>query len=361
MSDIPKTFQLQSLNSNPLIIAGPCSAESEEQVFETVSQIKANAPSVGLIRAGIWKPRTRPNSFEGIGGIGLPWLKNAGNAVGLPVCTEVANAKHVEEALKAGIDVLWIGARSTVSPFIVQEIADALRGVQIPVFVKNPVNPDLALWLGAIERIDQAGIKDIAAIHRGFSSYNKTKYRNAPNWEIPIELKRQSPEIPIICDPSHIGGNRDLILTIAQQAMNLQFNGLMIETHISPDEAWSDAAQQVTPKSLGKILTLLKTNQREANDSISFPELTAYRQEIDRLDSYMLELLAERMNIAVEIGKYKKENQIAIHQPKRWAATIKRALGIGKTNALSENFILELFQKIHKESIEKQSKGDDMV
>ena len=346
---------LQSDSSKPFIIAGPCSAETEEQVLETIKQITQHTQQVQLIRAGIWKPRTRPNSFEGIGSIGLPWLKNAGKAVGLPVCTEVANAKHVEEALKADIDVLWIGARSTVSPFIVQEIADAIRGVKIPVLIKNPVNPDLALWMGAIERIAQVGVNEIGAIHRGFSSYNKTKYRNVPNWEIPIELKRQAPELPIICDPSHIGGNRDLIFNISQQAMNLQFNGLMIETHINPNEAWSDAAQQVTPQSLADILKRLKTNQQEASDSTQFPELNAYRQEIDRLDNYMLELLAERMNIAVEIGKYKKENQIAIHQPKRWADTIKRALEIGKTNGLSESFLLELFQKIHKESIDKQS------
>ena len=358
MSKPSSIFQVQSNQKEPFIIAGPCSAETEMQVMQTVKQIAQHVPKVRMIRAGIWKPRTRPNSFEGIGSIGLPWLKNAGKAVGLPVCTEVANAKHVEEALKAEIDVLWIGARSTVSPFIVQEIADALRGVQIPVLVKNPVNPDLALWLGAIERLTQVGIKDIGAIHRGFSSYNKTKYRNVPNWEIPIELKRQSPEIPIICDPSHIGGSRELIFNLSQQAMNLQFNGLMIETHNSPDEAWSDAAQQVTPLALAQILVQLKTNQREANDESQFPELSAYRQEIDRLDNYILELLAERMNIAVEIGKYKKGNQIAIHQAKRWAYTIQRALEIGKTNGLSEAFILELFQKIHKESIDKQTSKD---
>lgn len=358
MSKPSSIFQLSNTLQDPFIIAGPCSAETEVQVLETVKLIAQQCPQVNLLRAGIWKPRTRPNSFEGIGSIGLPWLKNAGNEVGLPVSTEVANAKHVEEALKAGIDVLWIGARSTVSPFIVQEIADALRGVKIPVMVKNPVNPDLALWIGALERLSQVGIKDLAAIHRGFSSYNKTKYRNVPNWEIPIELKRQFPELPIICDPSHIGGSRDLIFTLSQQAMNLQFNGLMIETHLNPDDAWSDAAQQVKPSVLGEILHQLKTNQQEASDSSQFPELNVYRQEIDRLDNYMLELLAERMNIATEIGKYKKTNHIAIHQPKRWAATIKRALEIGATNGLSEAFILELFQKIHKESIDKQSKGE---
>lgn len=337
------------------MIAGPCSAETEEQVQETIQEIVSLNPSVQLLRAGIWKPRTRPNSFEGIGSKALPWLKNAGNAVGLPVCTEVANAKHVEEALKAQIDVLWIGARSTVSPFIVQEIADALRGVDIPVFIKNPVNPDLALWLGGIERMQQVGIKQIAAIHRGFSSYNKSMYRNVPNWEIPIELKRIAPELPLVCDPSHIGGKRDLIHAIAQQAMNLQFDGLMIETHRDPDAAWSDAAQQVTPSALAKILADLDTNQIDAEDIDEFPKLKAYRQEINRLDNYILELLAERMGISEEIGAFKKENNIAIYQPTHWAETVKKALAIGQTNGLSQEFILELFQKIHNESIERQS------
>ncbi len=354
MTTLP--FFSETKDQGPLIIAGPCSAETEEQVQETIQEIVKLSPQVKLLRAGIWKPRTRPNSFEGMGTIALPWLKNAGNAVGLPVCTEVANAKHVEEALKAEIDVLWIGARSTVSPFIVQEIADALRGVDIPVFIKNPVNPDLALWMGGIERMQQVGIKQIAAIHRGFSSYNKTMYRNVPNWEIPIELKRQAPELPIICDPSHIGGKRDLIATISQQAMNLKFDGLMIETHRSPDDAWSDAAQQVTPKALAEIIANLETNQKEATNTDEFPKLNAYRQEIDRLDNYILELLAERMGIAEEIGVFKQTNHIAIHQPTRWAETVKKAIAIGQTNGLSQEFILELFQKIHNESIERQSK-----
>lgn len=341
--------------NTPLFIAGPCSAETEEQVLQTVKEIAEFTPQVQIIRAGIWKPRTRPNSFEGVGAIGLPWLIKAGKKYNLPVSVEIANAKHVEEALKAGIDVLWIGARSTVSPFIVQEIADALRGVDIPIMVKNPINPDLALWLGAIERLEQVGVNDIAAIHRGFSSYNKSIYRNVPNWEIPIELKRQKPELPIICDPSHITGNRDLLFNVSQQAMNLNFDGLMIETHITPDSAWSDAAQQITPSNLKKILDSLNTQQKQVSNTNDFPVLNDYRQEIDRLDNYILELLAERMNIASEIGKLKQDNQIAIHQPKRWANTVKRALEIGKTNGLSENFILELFKKIHNESIDRQS------
>lgn len=342
-------------SQSPLIIAGPCSAETEEQVMQTVNEIATLTPQVQLLRAGIWKPRTRPNSFEGVGAIGLPWLINAGKKNHLPVSIEIANAKHVEEALKAGVDVLWIGARSTVSPFIVQEIAEALRGVDVPIMVKNPINPDLALWMGAIERLEQVGVKDIAAIHRGFSSYNKSIYRNVPNWEIPIELRRQKPNLPIICDPSHIAGKRDLLFNIAQQALNLNFDGLMIETHINPNEAWSDAAQQITPERLKSFLQDLKTQQKEVADTNEFPSLKDYRQEIDRLDNYILELLAERMNIASEIGQLKKENQIAIHQPKRWADTVKRALEIGKTNGLSENFILALFQKIHNESIDRQS------
>lgn len=349
--------QKDNNNQQPLIIAGPCSAETEDQVLTSVQQIAELCPQVGLIRAGIWKPRTRPNAFEGVGKEGLAWLKNAGNEVNLPVATEVANAQHVEEALKAGIDVLWIGARSTVSPFIVQEIANALRGVDIPVFVKNPVNPELALWLGAIERLAQVGLKNIAAIHRGFSSYSASMYRNVPLWEIPIELRRRAPELPIICDPSHIAGKRGLLFDVAQQAMNLQFDGLMIESHINPDEAWSDAAQQVSPKDLQDLLGKLNTEQKVVSSVQDFAELHAYRNEIDRLDNYILELLAERMNISKEIGKYKKKNKIAIHQAQRWASTVKRALEIGKNNGLSEQFILELFQKIHNESIDKQLKS----
>lgn len=347
-----------SIFQSQLFIAGPCSAETEEQVLQTALAIKENAPQINMLRAGIWKPRTRPNSFEGVGEKALTWLKKAGMETNLPVCTEIANAYHVEKALEAKIDVLWIGARSTVSPFIVQEIADALKGVDIPIMVKNPVNPDLSLWMGAIERISNTGIKQIAAIHRGFSSYNKTKYRNVPNWEIPIELKRQLPNIPIICDPSHIAGKRDLIAQVCQQAMNLQYNGLMIETHQNPNKAWSDAEQQITPETLGSLLTTLKTDKTEVSnkEDNAHPTLHHLRQEIDRLDNYILELLAERMDISTQIGKFKRANNIAVYQPQRWDYTVKRALEIGKTNGLSEEFILALFQKIHNESIEKQNK-----
>lgn len=357
MSAHSDTFKFAIKPNKPLLIAGPCSAETEEQVIQLAQAIQTNCPQVSLLRAGIWKPRTRPNSFEGIGEIGLVWLKKASRITKLPVCTEVAKAGHVEAALKAEIDVLWIGARSTVSPFIMQEIADALRGVDIPVMVKNPINPDLALWLGGIERIQQAGIKEIAAIHRGFSSYNTSKYRNVPNWEIPIELKRQAPNLPLICDPSHIGGRRELIAPLAQQAVNLQFDGLMIETHLEPHKAWSDAEQQISPDALGHLIASLSTSLKEASQEDEYPRLDTYRQEIDRLDNYILELLAERMNIAGEIGNYKKQERIAIHQPKRWADTVKRALELGETNGLSKAFILELFQKIHNESIERQAKN----
>jgi chorismate mutase len=357
MSAHSDTFKFAIKPNKPLLIAGPCSAETEEQVIQLAQAIQANCPQVSLLRAGIWKPRTRPNSFEGIGEKGLAWLKKASRITKLPVCTEVAKAGHVEAALKAEIDVLWIGARSTVSPFIMQEIADALRGVDIPVMVKNPINPDLALWLGGIERIQQAGIKEIAAIHRGFSSYNTSKYRNVPNWEIPIELKRQAPNLPLICDPSHIGGRKELVAPLAQQAVNLQFDGLMIETHLEPQKAWSDAEQQITPDALGHLIASLSTPLKEASQEEEYPRLDTYRQEIDRLDNYILELLAERMNIAGEIGNYKKQERIAIHQPKRWADTVKRALEVGETNGLSKAFILELFQKIHNESIERQAKN----
>lgn len=355
MANTSKKFDFDLFKQGKVFIAGPCSAETEEQLHETITELAKECPQVKLIRAGIWKPRTRPNSFEGVGAIALSWLKEAAQLVDLPVAIEVANAKHVEKALEAEIDVLWIGARSTVSPFIVQEIAEALRGVDIPVFVKNPVNPELALWLGAIERLEQVGLKDIAAVHRGFSAYSKSIYRNVPNWEIPIELRRQAPNLPIICDPSHIAGKRNLLFDVAQQAMNLQFDGLMIESHRKPDEAWSDAEQQLTPLALKELLQKLNTEQKAVAKSEDYNELKEFRTEIDRLDNYILELLSERMSIAREIGKYKKANDIALHQAQRWADTVRRALEIGKNNGLSENFILELFQKIHKESLDKQS------
>ena len=342
-------------NTHPFVIAGPCSAEGEEQVMQTVQQIVTqSAGKVNMIRAGIWKPRTRPNSFEGVGEIGLPWVKNAGRAVGLPVMVEVANPEHVEAALKNEIDVLWIGARTTVSPFAIQEIADSLKGVDIPVLIKNPINPDLELWIGAVERFYQSGLKKLGVIHRGFSSYEKTIYRNPPMWEIPIELRRRYPEIPIIVDPSHMGGTRDLIYILSQQTMDMGFDGLMIESHINPDKAWSDAKQQVTPERLGEILNSLIIRQPKISED-NMHSLHDLRLRIDRIDDYIIELLAERMGISEEIGTLKKENQLAIHQSERWAQIVKRALEKGKTGGLTEEFILKLFQQVHNESIRHQS------
>ncbi len=338
------------------MISGPCSAEGEEQMMNTVKEIVQHANGkVQMIRAGIWKPRTRPNSFEGVGEIGLPWVKNAGRAVGLPVMVEVANPEHVEAALENEIDVLWIGARTTVSPFAVQEIADSLKGVDIPVLIKNPINPDLELWIGAVERFYQSGIKKLGVIHRGFSSYQKTIYRNPPMWEIPIELRRRYPEIPIIVDPSHMGGTRDLIYVLSQQAMNMGFDGLMIESHINPDKAWSDAKQQVPPEQLGEILNALIVRQPKISTDNLQP-LQDLRLRIDRIDDYIIELLSERMGISEEIGELKKENGLAIHQAERWAQIVKRAVAKGKTGGLTEEFILKLFQQVHNESIVHQSK-----
>lgn len=329
--------------------------EGEEQVFETVRQLVQYAGNkIHLIRGGIWKPRTRPNSFEGVGEIGLPWLKSAGKEVGLPVTVEVANPEHVEAALKAEIDVLWIGARTTVSPFAVQEIADSLKGVDIPVLIKNPVNPDLELWLGAIERIHAVGIKKLGAIHRGFSSYEKTAYRNPPMWEIPIELRRRYPEIPIIVDPSHMGGSRDMIYMLAQQGMDMGFDGLMIEAHRNPEKAWSDAKQQVTPQRLAEILEALIVRQPKTTTDELQP-LRDLRARVDRIDDYIIELLSERMGISEQIGALKKLNHLAIHQSERWAYIVKRALEKGKTGGLTEEFLLKLFQQIHNESIRHQS------
>lgn len=343
-------------SAHPFVISGPCSAEGEEQMMITVKDIVKHAGGkVHMIRAGIWKPRTRPNSFEGVGEIGLPWVKNAGRAVNLPVCVEVANPEHVEAALKNEIDVLWIGARTTVSPFAVQEIADSLKGVDIPVLVKNPINPDIELWLGALERLNQTGIKKLGVIHRGFSSYEKTAYRNPPMWEIPIELRRRHPQIPIIVDPSHMGGTRDLIAALSQQGLDMGFEGLMIESHINPDKAWSDAKQQITPARLGEILQSMIVRQPNASSNGLQP-LHDLRARIDRIDDYIIELLGERMGISEQIGGVKKENQLAIHQSERWAQIVKRALAKGKTGGLTEDFILKLFQQIHNESIRHQGK-----
>ncbi len=339
----------------PFVIAGPCSAESREQLLATAEGL-AGLP-ISLLRAGIWKPRTRPNSFEGVGAPGLAWLKEAGEVAGVPVTTEVASPQHVEEALNAGIDVLWVGARTTVNPFSVQAIADALKGVDIPVLVKNPINPDIELWIGALERLNQAGLTKLGAIHRGFSSYDQSKYRNRPTWRIPIELRRRIPHLPIICDPSHISGNRVLLFGVAQKALDLTFDGLMIESHVNPDAALSDAKQQVTPAELGRLMAKLEVKRLSSDDDAYKARIDDLRRQIDALDVQAIELLAQRMNIAKEIGFYKKINNIAIFQPERWKETISSRVESGKSKGLSEEFVMRVYQLIHEESIRHQEAG----
>lgn len=338
----------------PVLISGPCSAETPEQVEATVEQLAATG-KVNVLRAGIWKPRTRPNSFEGVGEPALQWLVDAGRKYNMPVATEVANVQHVDAALKAGVDILWIGARTTVNPFSVQEIADAVKGMDIPIMVKNPVNPDLQLWIGALERMSNAGITKLAAIHRGFSSFEKTPFRNAPMWEIPIELKRLYPQLDILCDPSHIAGNRDLVPLVAQKALDLDMSGLMIESHITPDKAWSDAAQQVTPAGLNKLISELVVRQASISSSEFRDILEKLREEIDGIDDDIIQLLASRMDIAEKIGEYKRDNQVTILQVNRWEQIISERSRQGQAMGLSEGFVRELLQLIHKESIRRQT------
>ena len=333
-------------------ISGPCSAESPEQVMETARGVAKH--DVHILRAGIWKPRTRPNSFEGVGTVGLKWLKEAGKAVGLPVCVEVANVKHVYEALRNGIDILWLGARTTTNPFAVQEIADALEGVDIPVMIKNPVNPDLSLWMGAFERIQGAGITKLAAIHRGFSTYEPSKYRNKPQWEIPIELRRTHPELPLICDPSHICGTREFLQPVSQKALDLNFDGLMIEAHPNPDKALSDAKQQVTPDRLGDILEQLVHRHVEIDPQV-VNKLEFLREEIDDLDHQLINILGRRMQIADQIGHYKKENNITILQSSRWSEIIADRVNYAIGKNISRDIITEILQMVHKESIRHQT------
>ena len=339
----------------PIIIAGPCSAETEAQVFETAKQL-SEIGQVNMLRAGIWKPRTRPGNFEGIGEVGLKWLIDAGKAFNLLTTTEVANANHVELALKAGVDVLWIGARTTVNPFSVQAIADAVKGTNIPVMIKNPINPDLQLWVGAIERIQKAGITDISAIHRGFSSYEKTKFRNEPKWGIPIELMRLFPELPIICDPSHIGGSRELIESLSQKALDMNMSGLMIETHITPDTAWSDAKQQITPKRLNEILSNLVVRELDSSNTEFLSKLNSLRAQIDDSDQKLLEVLADRFKIIDKIGNYKKESNTTILQPDRWFEILSTRKINGSELGIDEEFIDKLLKLIHKESVALQTK-----
>lgn len=340
-------------SKRPFIIAGPCSAETEEQVLQTARELVKQ--DIDLFRAGIWKPRTRPGSFEGVGVEGLRWLKRVKEETGLRVTTEVAKTEHVFEALKYGIDVLWLGARTTVNPFSVQEVADALRGTDIPVFIKNPINPDLALWMGAIERIYKAGITKIGVIHRGFSHHGESKYRNVPRWQIPIELKRVFPDIQILCDNSHICGRRDTLLDVAQKAMDLNFDGIMTEVHPTPDDAWSDAAQQITPAQFKELTEKLKVRKPTYDESF-MDQLEHLRHQIDEIDDDLLNLLEARMKLSESIGEYKKQNNIAILQPDRWGEILERSVAKGTAKGLTKDFVYDVFKAIHKESIDKQSK-----
>lgn len=336
----------------PVIIAGPCSAETEEQVLATARELATQ--DIDLFRAGIWKPRTRPNAFEGVGTVGLSWLKKVKEETGLKTTTEVANTQHVFEALKHGIDVLWIGARTTVNPFSVQEVADAIKGVDIPVLIKNPVNPDLQLWIGAIERIYKAGVTKISAVHRGFSYHGESPYRNVPRWQIPIELKRLFPDIQIICDNSHICGRRDILQTVAQKALDLNFDGIMTEVHPTPDDAWSDAKQQITPTVFAKLTSELLV-RKATTDNVEFLETMDHlRNEIDEIDNELLNMLSRRMQLADQIGLYKKRNNIAILQPSRWNEILETSIAQGKALGLSEEFIKVFLKAVHEESINHQ-------
>lgn len=339
---------------HPLVIAGPCSAETEEQVLTIAHALKNS--DVSVFRAGIWKPRTRPGGFEGVGVIGLKWLQRAKAETGLPMAIEVANRNHVELALEHDIDVLWIGARTTVNPFAVQEIADALRGTNKTVLLKNPVNPDLSLWIGGLERLHQANIANLGVIHRGFSTYEKTKYRNQPEWHIAIEFKQKFPEIPIIIDPSHITGKRDMVFHLAQEALDLNYDGMMVETHHTPDLAWSDAAQQVTPEQLKQMFVdwrVRKTDDEAEDFQIALHQL---RKKIDEMDSKLLEVLGKRMEVAEEIGKLKKAKNVSVLQSKRWQEVLDKMIQEGSEKGLGQEFILSIFRAIHQESIQHQEK-----
>ncbi len=335
-------------NTRPLIISGPCSAETEGQVLSTAKELAAQG--VKIFRAGIWKPRTKPGGFEGIGKEGLMWLRRVKMETGMLTATEVATAEHAYQALKAGVDLLWVGARTTANPFAVQEVADALRGVDVPVLVKNPVSPDLELWIGGMERIYNAGIRRLGAIHRGFSIYDKTIYRNIPQWAIPIEFRRRLPNVPIICDPSHIGGKRELIQPISQQAMDLGFTGLMIESHCNPTEAWSDASQQVTPTSLKEILDNLVIRE----SSVTTEDLADLRAQIDELDSKILDVLAKRMRVSKEIGIYKKEHNMPVLQANRYEKLIQNRIHNAELMSMNEDFIRNILRAIHEESVQLQ-------
>ncbi|PNQ73915.1 3-deoxy-7-phosphoheptulonate synthase [Hanstruepera neustonica] len=340
--------------NHPLVIAGPCSAETEEQVLKIAHQLKDSDATV--LRAGIWKPRTRPGNFEGVGALGLKWLQKAKEETGMLITTEVANANHVDLALQHDVDILWIGARTTVSPFIVQEIAEALKGTDKTVLVKNPVNPDLALWLGAVERFYTANVKKLGVIHRGFSTYEKTRYRNNPEWQLPIDLQNRFPDLPLILDPSHIAGRRDIIFDLCQTALDLNYDGLMVETHFDPDNAWSDAAQQITPSTLIQFMDDLKI-RKETGEAAEFKnKINTLRTQIDVIDHQLIEILGKRMKVADDIGSLKKVHNVAVLQTKRWNEILGKMILQGEEKNLSEEFILRVFKAVHQESINHQEK-----
>lgn len=342
------------VKAEPFLISGPCSAETEEQLLETARLVAATG-KVSVLRAGIWKPRTRPGEFEGAGAVALEWLKKAKAETGLPVAVEVANAKHVREALAAGVDILWIGARSTVNPFTVQEIADELQGVDVPVLVKNPVNPDLSLWIGALERINRAGITKLGAIHRGFTSFEKTAYRNEPMWDMAISLKTLAPELPIFNDPSHICGTRDLIAYVAQKAVDLDMQGLMIEAHPDPDKAWTDAKQQVTPARLKEIIENLTLRSADPHNPEFADKLAELRSKIDSIDDQIYQKLSERMKVVEKIGEYKRDNDVTILQVNRWDEILKKRTEFADVLKLDRNFAAKILELIHSESIRRQT------
>ncbi|MEO7306213.1 MAG: chorismate mutase [Ferruginibacter sp.] len=350
-----KELMQEKWNKRPLIISGPCSAETEEQMLETATRL-AKTGKVDLLRAGIWKPRTKPGMFEGNGIVALPWLAKAKKITGIPTTVEVATAKHVEDALKFDVDMLWIGARTTVNPFSVQEVADALRGVDVPVLIKNPINPDLELWSGGIERLQKVGVKQVGMIHRGFSSYGNTEFRNAPMWHLPIEMKRRYPGMPLICDPSHICGNRSMLQSVAQKSIDLDFDGLMLESHIDPDNAWSDAKQQVTPERLLELLNDLVWRRESTTEQEFITALTTLREQINQVDDELMTLLGQRMKLSDKIGQYKKDNDITILQTNRWNEILERGFQKGEMLGLSKEFITRYFDAVHLESIQHQNK-----
>ena len=343
-----KPLALPQDNERLTVIAGPCSAETEEQVITTARQLAGRG--CHIFRAGVWKPRTKPGGFEGNGEAALPWLQRVKEETHMMVATEVATPEHVELALKYGVDVFWIGARTSANPFAMQAIADSMKGIDVPVLVKNPVNPDLELWIGAMERLNQAGVKRIAAIHRGFSSYDKKIYRNLPMWQIPIELRRRVPELPLFCDPSHIGGKRELVAPLCQQAMDLGMNGLIVECHCDPDKAWSDAKQQVTPDILAYILSLLVLR----DEKVTTEGISLMRKQIDELDNQLMELLAKRMKVCREIGEYKKEHNMTVLQTSRYNEILNKRGAQGSLWGMAPDFIKTVFEAVHEESVRQQ-------